>query len=82
VRTDDAGSAAKAAAEAEKLVAPLLPLMRDASAALLRMRYARSLELHERALAAAEDLPLRAATRLPGPCFLPVLRGLCTHYVP
>jgi hypothetical protein len=58
-RSADAGSsAAKVAAAAEELMAPLRQLLCAATDAIDRLRYARSLELYERALAAAEALPL------------------------
>jgi hypothetical protein len=53
---EDAAAAARA--EAAELVAPLLQLVRAAKDAIGRLRYARCRELYERALAAAEDLPL------------------------
>jgi hypothetical protein len=58
--TDDAAAAARAAAVAEltSVVAPVLEMIRAARDALSRLRHARSLELYERALAAAEALPL------------------------
>jgi hypothetical protein len=48
-------AAARGEAAAAELVAPLLQLMRAAADALLRLRYARCLELYERALVAADE---------------------------
>ncbi len=59
-----AGAAAGAAADADAaaaaaaLVAPLMQLLSDVAGAIRRLRNARAVELSERALAAAEALPL------------------------
>jgi hypothetical protein len=57
-RTQADAARAEATSAAAELVAPLVQLSRAAENALHQLRYARGLELRERALAVAEALPL------------------------